>query len=136
MTKQRTTPPILVAAFSTEGQIGEVILALMRSNVSPDFIGAFVGEGNNQPHEGSKLNLVSVLAPRRLHEKIIAILREHGAEAIGDVAAMSALYGHVPHPGSREDGEVKLPTGPEYWQVMVSYHKARNSKEKARNSKE
>ena len=112
-------PPVLVAAFTEEAQMEGALKALAERKVGPDFIGAFVGENGYEAGVPRSLHLLSVLAPRRLHEEIAAAFREHGAQDVGDVAAMRALYGHIPHPGSLDYQDMKLPMGPEYWQVVA-----------------
>lgn len=112
-------PPVLVAAFTEEAQMEGALKALAERKVGPDFIGAFVGENGYEANGVHRLHLLSVLAPRRLHEEIAAAFREHGAQAVGDVATMRAAFGHVPHPGSLDYQDMKLPMGPEYWQVVA-----------------
>jgi len=119
MATQEKQLPILVAAFPGEEQMEGALKALMERNIAPDFIGAFVGESDYEANGAARLHLLSVLAPRRLHAEIVAALREHGAEAVGDVATMRARYGQVPHPGCLDYQEMKVPIGPEYWQVVA-----------------
>jgi hypothetical protein len=120
MATQEKQPPILVAAFPEEGQMEGALKDLMERKIGPDFIGAFVGESDYAGNSLRRLHLLAVLAPRRLHEDIAAVFRERGAEAVGEVAAMRARYGQVPHPGCLDYQEMKVPMGPEYWQFVAS----------------
>jgi hypothetical protein len=62
----------------------------------------------------SEASLLSVLAPRRLTEDVRAILTAHGASMIDDHHAVSPIFGSVPHPGTLEDHDLKLPMGLEF----------------------
>jgi len=111
--------PIVVAAFPGEGQLWQAVQALEERRIGHDFIGVLISEDGLKPN-GSKANgarmlhLLSVLAPRRLHEEIRSAFVQCGAMAIGGAKEMAGLYGVVPHPGAREDHDMKLPMGLEY----------------------
>lgn len=107
-------PPILVAAFKHEGQLRAALASLEARHIGRDFIGVFVGEGAFGVNGGGPLHLLSVLAPRRLHDEIRASFSGSGAEAVGDVAEMRAIYRTVPHPGAFDHYDMKLPMGTEY----------------------
>lgn len=107
-------PPILVAAFKEEHQLLSALTDLEERRIGRDFIGVFVGEGALGVNGGGPLHLLSVLAPRRLHEEIKAAFSSSGAEAVGDPAGMRAIYRTVPHPGAWDYHDMKLPMGAEY----------------------
>src|SRR3990170_6083148 len=96
-TSEKQAPPILVAAFKEEGQLLSALASLEERRIGRDFIGVFVGAGEFGVNGGGPLHLLSVLAPRRLHDEIRASFSSSGAEAVGDVAEMRAVYRTVPH---------------------------------------
>lgn len=109
--------PILVAAFGEEAQLLSALASLEERRIGRDFIGVFVGEAGFGVNGGGPLHLLSVLAPRRLHEEIRESFSGSGAEAVGGVAQMRAAYGTIPHPGALEHYDMKLPMGAEYPQL-------------------
>jgi hypothetical protein len=121
MTKEKKQPiPVLVAVFSSEGPAREAVAALGDKGVGRDFIGLRLGA---EPVNGyaavtgaelSEASLVSVLAPSRLIEDVRAVLTAHGASIIDEHRAVSPIYGSVPHPGTLEDRDLKLPMGLEF----------------------
>ncbi len=118
MAQQAKQPPILAAAFAAEGQLQAALSRLAERKIAPDFIGAYVGDDGHNRHGLRGIYLLSVLAPRRLHEDIKASFQECGALSVGSAAEMRAAYGVVPHPGVLEHREMKLPTGHEYYQLV------------------
>jgi len=118
MAQQAKQPPILAAAFAAEGQLQAALARLAERKIPPDFIGAYVGEDGADRHGLRDIYLLSVLAPRRLHEDIKASFQECGALSVGSAVEMRAAYGVVPHPGVLEYREMKLPTGHEYYQLL------------------
>ena len=113
-TTEKQAPPILVAAFKEESQLLSALASLEEHRIGRDFIGVFVGEAGFGINGGGPLHLLSVLAPRRLHEQIKDSFSSNGAEAIGDVAEMRAMYRTIPHPGALDYHDMKLPMGAEY----------------------
>lgn len=111
---EKQAPPVLVAAFNSESQLQSALASLEERRIGPDFIGVFVGEAGFGVNGGGPLYLLSVLAPRRRHDEIRASFSGSGAEAVGDVAQMRAIYRTVPHPGASERHDMKLPMGAEY----------------------
>ncbi len=118
MAQQAKQPPILAAAFAAEGQLQAALARLAERKLAPDFIGAYVSDDGADRHGLRDIYLLSVLAPRRLHEDIKASFQECGALSVGSAAEMRAAYGVVPHPGVLEYREMKLPTGNEYYQLL------------------
>jgi len=118
MAQQAKQPPILAAAFAAEGQLQAALSRLAERKIAPDFIGAYVGDDGHNRHGLRDIYLLSVLAPRRLHEDIKASFQECGALSVGSAVEMRAAYGVVPHPGVLEYREMKLPTGHEYYQLV------------------
>ncbi len=113
-TSEKQAPPILVAAFKEESQLLSALAGLDERRIGRDFIGVFVGEGEFGVNGGGPLHLLSVLAPSRLHDEIRASFAAGGAEAVGGVAEMRAVYRTVPHPGALDYHDMKLPMGAEY----------------------
>ena len=113
-TSEKQAPPILVAAFKEEHQLLSALASLDERRIGRDFIGVFVGEGEFGVNGGGPLHLLSVLAPRRLHDEIRASFSSSGAETVGDVPEMRAIYRTVPHPGALDYYDMKLPMGAEY----------------------
>ena len=111
---EKRAAPVLVAAFKEEGQLLSALASLEERRIGRDFIGVFVGEGEFGVNGGGPLHLLSVLAPSRLHDEIRASFAGSGAEAVGDVAEMRAVYRTVPHPGALDYYDMKLPMGAEY----------------------
>lgn len=136
MTAEKKQPaPVLVAVFPSEGPAWEAVVALEKKGVGRDFIGLRLGA---MPVNGyaaledagpSEASLLSVLAPRRLTEDVRAILTAHGASMIDDHHAVSPIFGSVPHPGTLEDHDLKLPMGLEFPDNMV--HRAKAASEAA-----
>ena len=111
---EKRAAPVLVAAFKEESQLLSALASLEERRIGRDFIGVFVGEGEFGVNGGGPLHLLSVLAPSRLHDEIRASFAGSGAEAVGDVAEMRAVYRTVPHPGALDYYDMKLPMGAEY----------------------
>ncbi len=113
-TTEKHDPPVLVAAFKEEGQLMSALASLEERRIGRDFIGVFVGEAGFGINGGGPLHLLSVLAPRRLHDEIRDSFSSSGAEAVGDVAEMRAIYRTIPHPGALDYYDMKLPMGEEF----------------------
>lgn len=107
------TPPVLAAAFGDQAGLERAVSLLQARRILPDFIGVYVGEDDWRDGEGA-VHLLSVLAPSRLHAEIRQSFLECGAGSIGSAAEIRGEFGFVPHPGSWEQQEMKLPTGLEY----------------------
>ncbi|MDP2950733.1 MAG: hypothetical protein Q8P22_14530 [Chloroflexota bacterium] len=114
---EKQVPPILVAAFKEESQLLSALASLEEQQIGRDFIGVFVGEAAFGVNGGHPLHLLSVLAPRRLHDEIRGSFSSSGAEAVGGAAEMQALYRTIPHPGALDYYDMKLPMGAEYPQA-------------------
>jgi len=109
-------PPILVASFSQQSDVQTALQELHTLGIGLDFIGIKFGaeemNGNNpRPRE---VHLLSVLAPRRLAEGARSVLQRCGALAVDEHVRLGNPNGHVPHPGTLEDRDMKLPLGLEY----------------------
>jgi hypothetical protein len=131
MTEQKKQPaPVLVAVFPSEEPAREAVAALEKKGVGRDFIGLRLGATPVNGYaaleeiDPSESSLLSVLAPRRLTEDVRAILTAHGASMIGEHHAVSPIFGSVPHPGTLEDHDLKLPMGLEFPDNKVRRAKA------------
>lgn len=132
MTEEKKQPvPVLVAVFPADGLVREAVAALEEKGVGRDFIGLRLSAtpvngyaGAFESGELSEASLVSVLAPKRLIEDVRAVLTAHGASAIDEHHAISPLFGSVPHPGTLEDHDLKLPMGLEFPDSKVRRPKA------------
>jgi hypothetical protein len=121
MTTEKKKPaPVLVAVFPSERPAWEAVAALEKKGVGRDFIGLRLGA---MPVNGyaaveeigpSKSSLLSVLAPSRLTEDVRTVLTAHGASMIDEHRAVAPIFGSVPHPGTLEDHDLKLPMGLEF----------------------
>ncbi len=121
MTAEKKQPaPVLVAVFPSEGPARAAVAALEEKGVGLDFIGLRLGampiNGYAALEDGgpSEASLLSVLAPRRLTEDVRSVLAAHGASLIDEHHAVSPIYGSVPHPGTLEDHDLKMPMGLEF----------------------
>ncbi len=117
---EKQAPPILVAAFKKESQLLSALASLEEHQIGRDFVGVFVGEAGFGVNGGGRLHLLSVLAPRRLHDEIRGSFSSSGAEAVGDAAEMRPIYRTIPHPGALDYFDMKLPMGAEYPQPRSS----------------
>jgi hypothetical protein len=114
MTTTEKEAPILVAEFPGETQLWGAVQALEERGIGRDFIGVLISEDGLEPHGPQWLHLLSVLAPRRLHEEIRSAFAQCGATAIGSPKEMNGRHDTIPHPGAFEDRDMKLPMGLEY----------------------
>lgn len=122
MTNEKRQPvPVLVAVFRADGKAEQAVAALKEKGIGPDFIGLRLGATPVNGHaaapgeEGlSEASLLSVLAPRRLIEDVRAIFSAHGASLVDEHHRVAPIFGSVPHPGTLEDHDLKLPMGLEF----------------------
>ncbi len=106
--------PILVAAFDCEEKLWASVSGLKEKGIGPEFIGVYIGGNGVIPGHHGDMYLVSAFAASRLHDDIRSVFASCGASEFGGPQEMRASHGTVPHPGSIEDRDLKLPLGMEY----------------------
>ena len=103
-----TTRPsrVRAAAFPSEERLEAAIHALTGEGFSEDLLGVAV--------RGEEVYLLSVVSSPGHEREVDARLLALGADVAGGIADLPARYGPAPHPGVREDHDLKLPMGREF----------------------
>ena len=118
LTTEPATRPsrIRTAAFPSESRLDQAVHALIGDGFPEDLLGVAI-----RPEGSYLLTVVSPVG--RVHETE-ARLQSLGAEVVGAAKELPAHYGPAPHPGVREDHDLKLPMGREFpsagWAPAIS----------------
>jgi glutamate synthase (NADPH/NADH) small chain len=112
---------IRTAAFPNEERLDAAIDALVHEGYPEDTLGVAVRE--------SGVCLLSVIAPAGREREVDVRLAALGADLVGGVKDLPSAYGMAPHPGVREEHDMKLPMGREFpatsWAPSIAGYRVR-----------
>jgi len=108
------------AAFPDEHSLESAISSLVRGGLPEDWLGVAIRDG---------AHLLTAVAPPGRERELDNQLKELGATFAGGVSELPEQYGAAPHPGVREDHDMKLPMGREFpastWAPAVAGYRIR-----------
>ena len=97
---------IRTAAFPSENRLEGAIGALIRDGYPEDLLGVAI--------RGEHTYLLTVVGHAGHQHELDARLLRLGANVVTGATELPAAYGAAPHPGVREDHDMKLPMGREF----------------------